>query len=177
MAFGCGFYILLNQHEEAAKAKDTEHCKGLSELVMEHYGNDANCKIPEAEPEDENVFNSFWKSMVKTSIMFVGEIEFADLFKLFEANSNHVDLKTLTYFFFLSFVVLIVIVLANLLNGLAVSDINEIRSSAEIYTYVSRVETIYLYEFIVVKLFNFVRKNLKKMGCGCPLSLERMMGK
>merc|ERR1712037_64114 len=51
-------------------------------------------------------------------------------------------LGMLAYTFFLAFIFLIVVVLMNLLNGLAVSDTNDIKEKAEIYSYISRVETI-----------------------------------
>ena len=41
--------------------------------------------------------------------------------------------------FFLSFVFLIVVVLMNLLNGLAVSDTGLIQAKAEIYSYINQV--------------------------------------
>ena len=44
--------------------------------------------------------------------------------------------------YFLAFVFLIVVVLMNLLNGLAVSDTGLIRDKAEIFSYRSQVETI-----------------------------------
>ena len=63
-------------------------------------------------------------ALIKTSTMFVGELEFADI---------PIDLESplypLSYFFFLSFVFLIVVVLMNLLNGLAVSDTGAIQVS------------------------------------------------
>ena len=50
--------------------------------------------------------------------MFVGELEFSDI--PIDRNSS---LMALSYLYFLTFVLLIVVVLMNLLNGLAVSDI------------------------------------------------------
>merc|ERR1719244_2418153 len=47
----------------------------------------------------------------------------------------------LSYIFFLAFVFLIVVVLMNLLNGLAVSHTGKIQEQAEIVSYLSRVET------------------------------------
>ena len=70
--------------------------------------------------------------LVKTFSMFVGELEFSDI----PFNSPF------SYFFFLAFVFLIVVVLMNLLNGLAVSDTGLIREEAEIHAHVSRVEVI-----------------------------------
>ena len=69
-------------------------------------------------------FNQPWHAFVKTTIMFVGEIEFADL---------PIDLNSwLSFLFLLAFVFLIIVVLMNLLNGLAVSDTGLIREQAEI---------------------------------------------
>ena len=50
--------------------------------------------------------------------MFVGELEFSDI-----PIDRSSSLMPLSYLYFLSFVLLIVVVLMNLLNGLAVSDI------------------------------------------------------
>ena len=61
--------------------------------------------------------------------MFVGELEFGDL-----------PIETGTgYLFLLAFVFLIVVVMMNLLNGLAVSDTGVIRSEAEIHAYKTQV--------------------------------------
>ena len=64
--------------------------------------------------------------------MFIGELEFSDI----PFNSPF------SYVFFLLFIFLIVVVLMNLLNGLAVSDTGLIREEAEIHAHVSRVEVI-----------------------------------
>ena len=45
----------------------------------------------------------------------------------------------LGYLFLLAFVFLIVVVLMNLLNGLAVSDTGLIQAKAEIYSYINQV--------------------------------------
>jgi transient receptor potential cation channel subfamily A protein 1 len=50
--------------------------------------------------------------------------------------------STFSYLFFLVFVFLIVVVLMNLLNGLAVNDTGVIRDEAEIYAHICRVEVI-----------------------------------
>ena len=57
--------------------------------------------------------------------MFTGELEFGNL----PLNSPF------SYVFFLLFLFLIVVVLMNLLNGLAVSDTGIIRDKAEIFSY------------------------------------------
>merc|ERR1712227_914779 len=127
IAFGLGFYIML--HDDSA---GNPH--GLEE-------------------EDKNVlFNRTWLSLVKTSAMFVGELEFSDI----PINSD-TYLGVVAYIFFLTFIFLIVVVLMNLLNGLAVNDTSDIKQKAEIYSYISRVETIsYMESVLLGDPFNFL---------------------
>ena len=125
IAFGLGFYIMLH--------KDS---------------------VNDEEPaEDDYIFFNYpWLALVKTSTMFVGELEFGDI----PINLDS-SLTPLSYIFFLSFVFLIVVVLMNLLNGLAVSDTGVIQEKAEIYSYISRVDTISYTESILLgDPFNFL---------------------
>ena len=69
------------------------------------------------EPHDYLFFDSLGLCIVKTFTMFVGELEFGDL---------PID-TGFGYVYLLAFVFLIVVVLMNLLNGLAVSDTGVIR--------------------------------------------------
>lgn len=117
VAFGLGFYIIL-------------HKDGPNDTVG---------------PNDYVFFNRPWLALVKTSTMFVGEIEFANIPVNLES-----PLSPLGYLFFLSFVFLMVVVLMNLLNGLAVSDTGIIQEKAEIYTYMSQVDTISYTESILL---------------------------
>ena len=79
--------------------------------------------------------------------MFVGELEFEDL-----------PIETpVGYLYFLTFVFVIVVVLMNLLNGLAVSDTGNCRDGAEIYAYKSQVELIAYTESVLLgDPFNFL---------------------
>merc|ERR1711936_1229602 len=87
-----------------------------------------------------------------TSAMFVGELEFSDL--PINQSTYH---GMLAYVFFLAFIFLVSVVLMNLLNGLAVSDTSDIRQKAEIYSYISRVETIsYMESVLLGDPFNFL---------------------
>eukprot|EP00095_Tigriopus_kingsejongensis_P004014 snap_masked-scaffold5_size1054832-processed-gene-0.1 protein:Tk04014 transcript:snap_masked-scaffold5_size1054832-processed-gene-0.1-mRNA-1 annotation:"transient receptor potential cation channel protein painless" len=125
IAFGLGFYIML-------------HKDGPNDDV--------------AGPDDYVFFNRPWTALVKTSTMFVGELEFSDIPINLDSR-----LGALSYAFFLSFVFLIVVVLMNLLNGLAVSDTGLIQEKAEIVSYISRVETISYTESILLgDPFNFL---------------------
>eukprot|EP00096_Caligus_rogercresseyi_P004529 TRINITY_DN18838_c0_g1_i1.p1 TRINITY_DN18838_c0_g1~~TRINITY_DN18838_c0_g1_i1.p1 ORF type:complete len:1006 (+),score=258.20 TRINITY_DN18838_c0_g1_i1:102-3119(+) len=82
---------------------------------------------------ENKFFESLSLSLLKTSAMFVGELEFSDI--PFTDNA-------LSYIVFVSFIFLIVVVLMNLLNGLAVSDTGLIREEAEVLGWLSRVELI-----------------------------------
>ena len=134
IAFGLGFFILLHKPEKQKKGEG-----------------------------DYEYFDQVWLSLVKTTTMFVGELEFSDW---------PVDLQSrlapLAYIFFLSFVFLIVVVLMNLLNGLAVSDTGIIREKAEIFSYRSQVETISTFESMLLgDPFDFL-SNVPSMLAGFP---------
>ena len=90
-----------------------------------------------AGDDDYIYFDGPWTSLVKTITMFVGELEFSDI--PIDPDSK---LSWLAFSFLVTFVFLIVVILMNLLNGLAVSDTGLIMEQAEIVSYISRVETI-----------------------------------
>ena len=101
---------------------------GISFYIMMHEDH------KEGEPDsDYPFFDTIWLCLFKTSAMFVGELEFSDI--PFTGN-------VISYLIFLSFIFLIVVVLMNLLNGLAVSDTGLIRDEAEIVGWSARVELI-----------------------------------
>jgi len=106
---------------------------GLGFYIMLH--NDFKNSV--VKDDDYVFFNNPWLSLVKVSTMFVGELEFSDIPVNLESK-----MVPLSYLFFLAFVFLIVVVLMNLLNGLAVSDTGAIQEQSEIVSYLSRVETI-----------------------------------
>ena len=70
-----------------------------------------------SEPEQTDHFGNIWFSLMKTIIMFSGEMDYTDI------NITH----WMGYLIFAIFVFLMVIVMMNLLNGLAVSDIHKIQ--------------------------------------------------
>ena len=92
-------------------------------------------------------FNSPWTALIKTSTMFVGELEFADVAGVIDVDS---PMASLAFAFLLAFVFLIVVVLMSLLNALAVSDTTVIQAKAEIVGYISRVETISYTESVLL---------------------------
>jgi len=128
IAFALGFYIMLHKD---VKVKDEE---------------------AETDEDEYKFFNNPWWSIIKTSTMFVGEIEFSDI-----PISTDASTWPLGYLYLLTFIFLIVVVLMNLLNGLAVSDTAVIQDKAEIVTHVIRVETIASFEAVLLgDPFNFL---------------------
>ena len=117
---------------------------GLSFYIMLHHDVQPNRRAEDWE-EDYEYFNTTFLSVVKTMTMFVGELEFSDIPINLESS-----LMPVNYLFFLIFVFLIVVVLMNLLNGLAVSDTGAIQDQAEIFCYLSRVETISYLESVLL---------------------------
>ena len=127
IAFALGFYIMLHKDVTSGDTKDVDE-------------------------EEYKFFNNPWWSIIKTSTMFVGEIEFSDI-----PISTETSTWPLGYLYLLTFIFLIVVVLMNLLNGLAVSDTAVIQEKAEIVTYVIRVETIASFEAVLLgDPFNFL---------------------
>ena len=80
--------------------------------------------------DDYPFFDEIGTSLLKAAAMFVGELEFSDI--PFTENA-------ISKILFVAFIFLIVVVLMNLLNGLAVSDIGLIREEAEVLSLKSQV--------------------------------------
>ena len=115
---------------------------GLGFYIMLHKDIVPDYTTPE---EDYKFFNNPWLSMVKTFTMFVGELEFSDI-----PVNMETSLSPVSYAFLLVFIFLIVVVLMNLLNGLAVSDTGIIREKAEVVTYISQVEKMSCTESVLL---------------------------
>ena len=84
--------------------------------------------------EQEN-FASVPLSLVKTSVMMIGEFEFDDLF-FDNVNGEHnmyeaaMPYRSTTFLFFLGFLCVMSIIVMNLLVGLAVDDIKAVQDQA-----------------------------------------------
>lgn len=137
-AFGLGFYIMLH--------------------------NDIS---PKDEPSEYVFFDSPWLALVKTSTMFIGELEFSDI----PINRENPVRAVLGFLFLLAFVFLIVVVLMNLLNGLAVSDTAAIEREAEIICHISKAETISYAESVLLgDPFDFLADWTAPNKRGCRVS-------
>ncbi len=105
---------------------------GIAFYIMLHADHADPPKGSDGESRYE-FFDSFWIALFKTSAMFVGELEFSDI--------PYTD-NVISYLVFLAFIFLVVVVLMNLLNGLAVSDTGLIREEAEVVGWSARVDLI-----------------------------------
>ncbi|XP_065199516.1 transient receptor potential cation channel subfamily A member 1-like [Planococcus citri] len=107
------------------------------------------------EPQNNDLFKEPALSFLKSIVMLTGELGTDDIpLRTFDLNSS------IGYFLFILFIFLIAIVLYNLLNGLAVSDTQAIKSDAELVVTVSKVKLISYVEGIVIphffKCLNFI---------------------
>lgn len=92
--------------------------------------------------EEEDFFTDPAKSLFKTFVMLTGEFDAGSIkFNTFPMTSHII---------FLVFVFMIPIVLFNLLNGLAVSDTQEIRANAELVGHISRIKLISYFESVLI---------------------------
>ncbi|CAL4063322.1 unnamed protein product, partial [Meganyctiphanes norvegica] len=116
-------------------------------------------------------FTTYHQSLLRTLAMTTGELEYTDLPLSAFPVSSHL--------LFIVFVFLIVLVLMNLLNGLAVSDIAVIQKEAEIVSYKSRVELItYLESVFLVgacPLFDLMPASLRCCSTGDDNILIRLL--
>ncbi|KAK2583729.1 hypothetical protein KPH14_009647 [Odynerus spinipes] len=98
--------------------------------------------------------------LLKTIIMMSGELEFEDVYfdeesKILYSGTSHLML--------LSFVVLVTIILTNLMVGLAVSDIQELRRCAGLDRLVRRAELVsYLEGMLFSKLLDYAPKKIMR---------------
>ena len=183
LAFGVGFYIMLHDDttsdEHPQKLMKTNETYNTTKTNETNYNNNTiktnenkfNCHCkPQVDTENQDaLINSFscycdekdektkfdhpFLALTKTVTMFVGEIDFEGL----RIKGGDIS-TTIGYIYLLSFVFLIVIVVMNLLNGLAVSDIQKIISESKLETETSLIETIKYLEAVSInsrKLFIF----------------------
>lgn len=113
-------------------------------------GNAANSKreTSKDEGEDDGDFNKFSNlglSLMKTLVMSTGEFDVASI--NFEKNA-------FSYFVFITFLFLVSIVLLNLLNGLAVSDTQAIKSEAELTNLIRRSQVLARYDGVLASRYS-----------------------
>ncbi|CAH1953907.1 unnamed protein product [Acanthoscelides obtectus] len=102
------------------------------------------------EEDGEDFFTDPGKSIFKTIVMLTGEFD--------ASNLNFHTFPFTSIIIFSLFIFMIAIILVNLLNGLAVSDTQMIKSSAELVGHIARAQHIYYVETML--LGNILPKNM-----------------
>ncbi|XP_026747274.1 transient receptor potential cation channel protein painless [Trichoplusia ni] len=124
IAFALSFYTLFRQEENDEQTPPNPNAVGKE------------------EEEEEDFFEDPGRSLFKTIVMLTGEFDAGSIkFSTFPVTSHII---------FIVFVFMIPIVLFNLLNGLAVSDTQEIRANAELVGHISRVKLISYFESVLI---------------------------
>jgi hypothetical protein len=131
LAFGLGFYIMF--HDDTTR-KDGTNSTDISSTSSSGCNKDKDKK---------SRFDTPFLALTKTWAMFVGEIDFGNI----QIKGGDIS-ATLEYIYVLSFIFMIVVVVMNLLNGLAVSDIQKILSDSKIETETSLIQTIQYLEAV-----------------------------
>lgn len=129
IAFSLSFFTLLNEP--------------LKEKTAQENGKTNN----DDNEEDEGDFNKFTNlglSIMKVLVMSTGE---------FDVASINFKINTFSYFVFISFLFLVSIVLLSLLQGLAVSDTQAIKSEAELTNFIRRSQVLGRYEGVLTSKF------------------------
>jgi len=120
--FGLFFYISLHNDDVSEPKEETgvtdkaDTCSDIRKEIIE--------KINEKGDEKGEFLDKVGFSVLKTLAMFVGELEFSDI--------PFDNVPYFSHVAFLIFVFLIVVVLMNLLTGLAVGETNLIQSEAAV---------------------------------------------
>ncbi|KAI4464135.1 transient receptor potential channel pyrexia [Holotrichia oblita] len=100
-------------------------------------------------------FKDPWRAVVKTTVMMMGEFEYADLFT---QSNNGTDiaqgLPTTSRVIFLMFVIVASIVLMNLMVGLAVSDIQGLTQVGNVRRLEKQAEFLHQCEKVVAKMMS-----------------------
>ena len=128
---------------------------GIGFYIILHDDSDDSLAVKEQEVLKTNVtlfkpFNNPWTSVLKTLTMFIGEVDFNDLAKASEYKTD----GTWPLIFFASFLIFLVIVLLNLLNGLIIGDTSKMLQDADYLHAMARIETItYIEHMLKFELF------------------------
>ena len=143
IAFGLGFYIML--HDDTGNISTLNKDASSKETVMP-------LRDRESRDSKKTTFDNPYLALAKTSVMFIGEIEFGDL----PIHGGDINV-TMAHLFLLLFIFLMIVVLMNLLNGLAVSDTGKIVADSEISSQITFIKTIQYFESVYIGHVKWVR--------------------
>lgn len=136
LAFSLSFFTLLREPPKSQPAKVSPYQQyqqpNRAPIAANNNGNGE-----EDDDSELNKFSNLGLSIMKTLVMSTGE---------FDAASINFELNPWSYLVFIAFLFLISTVLLNLLNGLAVSDTQVIKSEAELTNYIRRCQVLARYE-------------------------------
>ncbi|XP_077974994.1 transient receptor potential cation channel subfamily A member 1 homolog [Styela clava] len=85
--------------------------------------------------QNQIAFTNLWKSIVKTLVIMIGEIDFDSMFNAEQtspAYSDQVYYEVVSYIVFVASLIIMSIIVMNMLVGLAVDDIKEVQKKAEL---------------------------------------------
>ncbi|CAL4213880.1 unnamed protein product, partial [Meganyctiphanes norvegica] len=120
LSFGLSFFLLFHITSTHGKQSSLEIVIGQNKT--------------EIEIQNENKFATWNGAVLKTLVMSIGEIEFSDL------DFEHFPLAS--KLLFVMFIFIVVLVGLNLLNGIAISDIQAIRHEATNYHVLDQVDCL-----------------------------------
>ena len=137
LSFVLGFYVML--HNDVGKS--------MASLRPLDSANDTKDMFSEAFEE----FNHPIEATMKTMAMYIGELDFSSMPMGISRGMKHGNVTlTLIHVFVLAFMFFIVMVLGNLLNGLAVSDTGEIIKKAGVLQQISLVRVLKYGEKLII---------------------------
>ncbi|KAK9737004.1 Ankyrin repeats (3 copies) [Popillia japonica] len=100
-------------------------------------------------------FKDPWRAVVKTTVMMMGEFEYADLFTKSDNGTDIAQgLPTTSRVIFLMFVIVASIVLMNLMVGLAVSDIQGLTQVGNVRRLEKQAEFLHQFEKVASKMMS-----------------------
>nr|XP_039253299.1 transient receptor potential cation channel subfamily A member 1 homolog [Styela clava] len=85
--------------------------------------------------QNQIAFTNLWKSIVRTLVIMIGEIDFDSMFNAEQtspAYSDQVYYEVVSYIVFVASLIIMSIIVMNMLVGLAVDDIKEVQKKAEL---------------------------------------------
>ena len=160
IAYGLGFYIMLhhdtgnrkggkNETEDSMVASPTRTKRKANNKLINSDGDD----------DDPDPFNVPLKSLMKTAVMFLGEID-----DLPDKGGNIT--QVLAHLYMLTFLFLMVMVLMNLLNGMAVSDTGKILQKSQVLGQIELIDTIAYSESVLLNNLTTLQKfgRIQKLG-------------
>ncbi|CAH1159693.1 unnamed protein product [Phaedon cochleariae] len=119
-----------------------------------------------SEQKNEDFFKDPGISMFKTIVMLTGEFDL-----------NFHTFPIMSKLIFVLFIFMIVIILMNLLNALAVSDTQIIKNDAELLGHIYRTQHIMYVESVLLGniLLRIILNKIKFLFCCCPFDIENTL--